>query len=467
LGAWRLPALLIVLAAVNVEVGAQIGGGRRSFALLVAAAPVIVLLVAWVGLEHPSWLVSIGFALAAFGVLVGPLPGSGRLYPTDVVVVLGFVAWAAARLVGSPARHVPWPRTPVLGWPFALFALAVVGAVIRGHASWGTSYFSQPLRLPLYALVAGALAGASARSLYRGLVTVFYCDVVLQTLSALYHAATGTSQALAGVSTGGTRVLALSSAMYLAGAMVLAVLNLELERDGRRQHLHLLVGFVAALDVFLAFGRTTFAAVSVVLPLLVIGLRHARRTVVMYAPLVAPVAALVLALLFVASPSLPTTFVHRVTGSLSTDPSAITRKRERDAVVHGIGAKPIFGFGFGRPVSWVALDGRTRTTAGEGENSYAWILASGGVSALAAFVILILSFFADAFRRLRRAEGEARALVAFAMAMLFIVLVNAATGPILSTSRFLLTIWICLLLPSVVDPGSGRAARAGREIARA
>jgi hypothetical protein len=303
----------------------------------------------------------------------------------------------------------------------------------------------------VYALIAGAVAGMSARSAFRGLVVVFYAGTILQTILAVYHAATGTSSAaLSGVSTGGTRVVALSTAMFLAGTLVLAVLNLENERKGRVGVLHLGMAILATVDIVLSLGRTTFVAVAVLGPLLLIGLRHARRRLLAFLPLAVPLVTLLAVVVVQLEPSLPSSLAHRVTASVSTDPSVIERKRETHAVLQGIGRDPLLGVGFGRIVQWVSIDRSVHESRGNAEDDYAWILAGGGALAVGTLLVLILAFFIDAFHRLRGKSGDERALLVFAMSMIFIILLNMLTGPILSTPRLLLPFWICLLLPSLV-----------------
>ena len=82
----------------------------------------------------------------------------------------------------------------MLSWPLVLFGIALLIGVVRGHERYGAPYLSQPTRTLIYALVAGAFAGMSVRTAYRGVVVVMYAGTAVQSLLGLYHLATGTSQ---------------------------------------------------------------------------------------------------------------------------------------------------------------------------------------------------------------------------------------------------------------------------------
>ncbi len=160
--------------------------------------------------------------------------------------------------------------------------LTVLLGVLRGHDRYGTHFLSEPTRFLLYAGIAAAIADMEPRRAYRGIVLVFYVGTVWQLLEGAYYLATGRSQTgSVDLSTGGTRVLALSTAMYLAGALILALLNLDMDRGGRRTWLHLTVAMLAALGIVLSLGRTTFVALGALLPILAIVLRHTRRSLLL------------------------------------------------------------------------------------------------------------------------------------------------------------------------------------------
>jgi O-antigen ligase len=155
------------------------------------------------------------------------------------------------------------------------------------------------------------------------------------------------------------------------------------------------------------------------------------------------------ALGFQLDPSLGSTLGNRFNTHVGGDTSLVQRQRKFAATLKGFGDEPILGLGFGRPVSFTTIDGRQQTFSGDPENSFIYVLAGGGILALGALILLILSFFADAFVRLRRATGEDRALIMFAMSLVFILLVNALSYPLLSDAGLLLVLWIAMLLPTI------------------
>lgn len=462
----RRRSVVLVLAgltAVNLLIGVVAGGQHRSLAIVIAALPLLLTAALWLAIRHRDWLIVAAFAIALFGgPLGGALPGVGgaRIFPADLLVGIAFVGWALVHFLGGREDAAPWPRTVTLGWPLALLALTLAVAVVRGHAAWGTSYVSEPVRLFLYAGIAGAITRVDPARLYRLILAVFYVGTVVQTLQGLYHLATGTSQTTTDVlSTGGTRYLALSSAMFVAGALVLALLNLELDREHAHIRRDLAIVALATFDIVISLGRTTFVALAVVLPILAIALRHARRSFWRLVPLLTPVVVLLAVSVVVAQPSLPKTVGQRFTGHLSNDAAVIDRQRKFNAVLSGMDRHLLFGFGFGRPVQWESTVNTVSIVNGDPENSYIWVLAGGGVAALGALLALIVAFYVDGIRRLRRTTGEERALLVFALSMAFVLLINALTGPIMSTADFMLTIWICFVLPALCGTGRAYGAR--------
>lgn len=452
----------------NATIGVALAKGHTSLAVAVALAPVLAAVVTRVVTEHRDWIVFAALFLVLFG---GPLderlPGTAgtALYPADVLVALAIVGWFIARLTASSRETRPsWPRTIVLSWPLALLAIAIAIGVVRGHLHYGTSYVSQPVRIVIYAGIAGAVGGISPQVAHRRLTWVFYLGTVWQALLACYHLATGTSQTGAvDLSTGGARFVALSIAMYLAAALVLALLNLELLDKGGRKWIHFAVAGLATFVLVVAFGRTTFAALAVLLPLLFLALRKMRRTLLTYTPLLVPFLALAIVTMLTVAPSVGATLTSRLNlnqVAAGNDNAVITRQRKYSATLQGIGDKPVFGFGFGRPVEYTNPDQTISRINGDPENTYVYLLAGGGALALGAMILLIVSFFADAVRRLRHARGVESAVVIFAMALAFLIFVNTLSGPVLTQPDAILTMWIATLLPALVtrnrDNGSPR-----------
>ncbi len=456
-------ALAALVTALNVAIGFELARGQAKVALLLACLPLLAVVLGWLAGGHRDVLAFAALGLAMMGgSFNGPLPGTGgtAVYPADLLLVLALVSAIASRLT-QPAQERPgWQRTFIVGWPLALLALAIALAIVRGHLHYGTKYLSEPARLLLYAGIAAALAGLSPQRAYRGIVWVFYTAIVVQSLLGLYHLANGTSQtsaAAASLSTGGTRALSLTTGMYLSAGLILCLLNLDRDDTARRHALHLGFAGLATFGIVVSLSRTSFVAAALLVPVLLIALRRMRRSLLGFLPLLVPVAILGVLLALQVSPQLGSTVAKRLSGTPTSDPSLVTRQREWHATLQGLGQDPLIGFGFGRPVQYTGIDQVVVTISGDPENSYIWLLASGGAFALTALLFLIVGFFADGIRRAVRAEGDARRLVIFCMAFVFVVLVNTLTFPLLSSAPDLLALWVALLLPGLVRPASARA----------
>ncbi|MGH3001801.1 MAG: O-antigen ligase family protein [Gaiellaceae bacterium] len=459
----RRGAVTAAALGANVVVGTALAAGQTKLVILIALAPLFVVVSALI-VTRRDWIVLAALLLTMLGGrLTERLPGTGgtAIYPSDVFLALAIAGYAIERLT-SP-RALTRERRPafILTWPLALFALTLMIGVFRGHERYGTSYLSQPTRMFLDAAIIVAISSMKSPAAYRDVVRVFYAMTVVQALIGAYHMAAGTSQtASSALSTGGTRALALTTAMFLAGALVLALLNLEIDPRGRRM-VHFAIAGLAVFGIVISLGRTTFAAVAVVVPVLLIGLRRLRRTMLAYAPLILVVLIAVVVVALQLVPSLGTTLGDRLTGHVTNDPSLVQRERKFKATLQGFGAEPLLGLGFGRPVTFTAIDGTVVTFSGDPEDSYIYVLAGGGIFALAALIVLILAFFGDAVYRLRHARGEDRALIVLSMSLVFIFLVNASTYPTLSDPNLMLVLWIAMLLPTVVH-GERSMSRAGR-----
>ncbi len=394
--------------------------------------------------------------------LTAPLPiGGGNLYPSDILVVLALAYWAAS-YVRAPERRacVRWVQSPLLGVPLLLFAGAVVLALVRGHVRYGATLPGQPSRLFLYAGIGILLGGLDARRLHRVLTAVFYAGAVWLLLNAVYYVATGTSQSQqVDLSTGGTRVLAISTSIYLAATLFLALLNLQLETEARRRLPHLALAVVGAVGVLLGFGRAVFAATALVAVLLLALHRRVRWSLVVALPLVLP--ALVLAGLGAvrAAPQVEQAVVKRVTSPVVSDANVQWRKEANAAIWSQVRESPLIGVGFGRGASFVLFDRSgtrlpvpVRITIGQDpHNGYLMLLAAGGALLLGTFALLVVVYFYDCWRRFRgSSDPYERIVVLWAVGTLFVFLVNAASGTELESGFDLLTIWLLLLAPAVV-----------------
>ncbi len=184
------------LAAASAALGVLVTHARAE-GLTVALVPVAFVAIGWLIASNRAFLI-----FAAFGLcLLAPLPVTDPLpvhvgiqvYPSDLLVLLALVSWAAAWLLNPETARPSLPRTQVLGWPLLLFAVALLAAIIRGHERYGESLFSLPLRFVVYAGIAFAISDLKLSDAYRWIVAVFYAGTVWQAGVAIYGYATGTS----------------------------------------------------------------------------------------------------------------------------------------------------------------------------------------------------------------------------------------------------------------------------------
>lgn len=594
------------------------------------------------GITHVGRLASTGtlrlaLPLAALGLFLTGAPVSEPIlepagmdvFAADLLVVLALAGWATARVSGRPA---PILETPLLGWPLAILALGFVPGMLRAHERYDSSLLGQSARIFLFAGIAAALAGLRPADLYAGVVALFYAGAVVQSSIGTYHLVLGTSQARGPeLSTGGIRYLSLEAAMYLAAALILALLNLGREQSGRHLTLHAAVAAVACYGIVLSFSRTTFLGLAVVVPALLVTLPALRARIRRQWRTLAAAVVAAAAIATIVAPALGTSLVARVTANPLEDKSvrwrvavvgqtlapmrtdyspreellwnrladgsfesgetswaiqggrlvtvaaharegerslrivtnggrgdegayshlvparrgqtwtfsawlagatggevvsiaiweydgdmrgmkqhnrrvavdreggthsvsavlqgaetkavrALIRTRRPQALTvyadsaelvrrdaaDGVGRPPredgllpvrageaLFGLGFGRP-TWIEFDGRRYYTESAPDNSFLYVLAGGGVVALAGLLLVLWAFFADARRRLRELEGTERVLVLFSVATVFVLLLNCLTGPFLLRPGILLTLWMLMLIPALVTPAGSR-----------
>ncbi len=246
-----------------------------------------------------------------------------------------------------------------------MFGLALFAAIVRGHFLYGTSFFSFPLRLFLYAGIAAAMTDLEPRKAYRWLVRLFYAGTVWQAAVAVHDLATGTAATCAvDLSTGGVRVLAGSTAMFMAGALLLALLNLESDRRAGRSALHLVMAALATFTLVMTFQRTTFAVVALLVPLFLLAYRTVGARVAGFVPLLAPFVVLAALLIPRADPQLFPTFADRVTASPTSDTSVRWREEAIGAVWAQVREAPVTGVGFGREASFTLNGVRMTIAAG-------------------------------------------------------------------------------------------------------
>jgi O-antigen ligase len=346
----------------------------------------------------------------------------------------------------------------VFRWPLAVLAVTVTSGVLIGHERYGASLVAQPFRLVAYAGIALALGTTTATSAWQAITRIFYAGAVVEACFAVYYLATGTSQTTTEVlSTGGVRYLALSTSIYLTGSLVCALLNVELDRRPGRQLLHVVIAGLALFGIIVSFGRTTYAAVVLIVPLLLLSRRYLRRSLLLLLPVAIPAMVIALILIPTVAPTVVPTLENRLAGTSGRDENVIWRERAFDVAMEGVSDEWLTGVGFGRTGEF-RLENEVVKIEGDPHNSYIWLLAGGGALALGSFLVLCAVYLGDAVRRLRRAGPTGQALIMFSLATWLAFMVNALTGPILTDPLMLMTIWILFALPSLVATRSGRDA---------
>jgi O-antigen ligase len=450
------------LAAVNLLVATRIANGPSSVAVLVALLPLGLIGIGALISSSRAVLVYAALGLGivggpAEGTLNGPLPlpGSFKVYLADVIVCMALGAWLAAWLSASPEKRPRWLRTPILGWPLVLLAITLVQAVVRGSEQYGTSLLSGPVRLLFYAGIAAAVFDLQPRSAFKWITAVFYAGTLWHFYGAVSRIASGTlvrDELATKLSTGGARVIALSTGMYLGGALVLALLNVDLaERTGRR-FVHLVMAGLAAFGVLATFGRTHYLILGPLITVLLLGFGRMRRGVSTFVPLALPVLILVALLLPRTTPAFGQTLQDRLATNTGSDSSVGWRQASNGAIWdQQVKRAPLAGVGFGLGATFTFNHVRQKIGQ-DPHNGYMYLWAGGGILALGSFILLLGAFLRDAWRRFQLADGAERALVAWSISMVLILALNFATTPFLALPRVDLTLWIALLLPATVPP---------------
>lgn len=439
-------------------------------ALALAALPLAAVVLPGIVNLAGGVLFTLAFALPLTGLSIfgDPLAvGGGNVYPQDIVLVAAVAVFAMRRLAGGDGHKPrrPISLSPALGIPFALFSAVIVASTLRGHYAYGASLIGQPLRLIAYAGIALAIAGMSAERLYRWLQVALYAGTVVGMGVAVYNIATGAGMSL---STGGTRPIGITTSVLFAGTMFFALLSLRFVPDRGANVLHLVMAALGFVGTVLGFGRAVYAAAAVVL-LLIFAVSASVRTATMRTlPLIAPVLILLVILVPRVAPEVVSAAYDRVAANPEEDANVRWRVENNKVVLDQVREQPVIGVGFGREATFYfdVLDDRgyrvqvRQDTGQDPHNSYVFLLAGGGILALGTFVLLIGSLAVDAVRRFRASSDEkARMLVAWAGALVFVFLVNAASGTVLGSTSNVLAIWALLVLPAAACPLVLRSAR--------
>ena len=404
------------------------------------------------------------FALPLSGLnTAAALPiGGANVHIQDLLIVLALGSWAFGSLISRVRGELPRavPASPVLGWPLVAFAVLILIPLLRGHVTFGASIVGQPLRLVAYAAIVVALTGATPERLYRLLLWVFYTGTVVSMLWAGYYIATGGSQTKAvDLSTGGTRPLAISTSLYCAGALFLALLSIRNSPRRAKNLLHLAMAALGLVGVALGFGRGVFAGVALVLLVMLITSSGVRRGVVFALPLALPFLILLAILVVHVAPSLVSSFERRISASPAQDANVRWREGANKAVLAQVREQPVVGVGFGQASTFFF---NIRNSNGylvpvrqnieqDPHNGYLYLLAGGGILALGSFLALIGVFAGDAVRRYRGSRSDTeRLLISWAAATLFCFLFEAASGTMFEDTTDLLAIWALIVIPGVV-----------------
>ena len=466
----RLPLALSglgALAALNLLIASRVAEGPPSRAIVLALLPAALIGVGGLISSSRAPLVYIALAFGivggpADGILNGPLPlpGTIKVYSADIFVCLALGAWLAAWLSAAPEQRPRWPRTPVLGWPLLLLAISLMQALIRGNDQYDTAILSEPVRLILYAGIAAAIVDLQPKSAFKWIVVLFYAGTLWHVFGALSRLASGANTGE--ISTGGFRSVALSTGMYLGGALVLALLSVDLEERTGRRALHLVMAGLASFGILASFGRTNYLVAGPLVLLLLLGFRRMRTSVSAFVPLAVPALVLIALLIPRGAPEFGQTLQDRLALETGTDTSFRWRRAATAAVWEQVEQEPVRGVGFG-PGATFTLDNSSVKIGQDPHNGYVYLWAAGGLLAVGSFIALIIVFIRDAWRRLRSSDGVERALITFSVALCLIFTLNFATTPFITVPRMDLTLWIALLLPATVSVAGEGSARQASE----
>jgi O-antigen ligase len=458
------PALLVGAGALNIVAALALVKVSPAAGLAIGLIPLLGILAA-LALTEGGRIFLLGVALSLqlfFPPANKALPlGSANIHPQDLLIVVALGAWAFGTLIARREGSVSLiPRTPVLGWPFVVLAGTILIATLRGHYAFGTSIVGQPLRFVLYAAIVVTLAGMTPPLLYRLLLWLFYTGACVTMVWATYYIATGTSGTTQDhLSTGGTRILEISTTVYCGGTLFLALLSLKLESQAKHRMLHLAMAVVGLTGIVLGFGRAVFGAVFVVCTLLLLTSRSLRRSLGSVLPLAVPFLVLFAIMVPRVAPDTVSAFQNRISASPTRDANVEWRVQANKAVLAQVREAPYVGSGFGRETEFFI---QVKDSAGflvpfrlqifqDPHNGYLWLWAGGGIIALGAFLAVLATFVVDAVRRFRGTNDEIeRLIVLWAMATVFPALFDAASGTTFENPGDLMFVWVLLVIPAVV-----------------
>jgi O-antigen ligase len=433
-----------VAAALVAQVALAVAVADERWSLAIGAGAVAVL--ALVATIEPR----VTFCASLFYVLLVVLETS-RVTVADLIIVLPLLVVVCSALAGGEiAARVPalWRATP-FKVALALFVILVLIAVGKGFSSVGETGSIQSLRLALApALLLSVAVFRDRQDLLRGLRLTFYAFIVYQFGEALFNLGTGRSAtAASAVSTGGTRYVSNSAAMFLAIGLILAGLHLAREdRLLRRIGLTALMS-MALVGVFLGLARSTWLALAAVTVVALLFTPEARRGAIRFLALATPIIVLVALVAPIAAPDQVRDVTQRVSRpqGQGRDESAVFREQAWGLMIDRWEESRIFGRGFGQTVTFERNDKTVIEVTNDPHNGFIYLLVGMGVVGLAAFAAIQLGFLRAAFKSLKL--PGARDLALWALAAWVIYIVNVFFGVLLGQQALMMFLWYLLAVP--------------------
>jgi O-antigen ligase len=216
-----------------------------------------------------------------------------------------------------------------------------------------------------------------------------------------------------------------------------------------RPLLHLAVAVVAGFDVIVAYTRTMWVALTIVIVVAAVVARPVRRALVQSIPIVLPVLLLAVIVVLRFAPDLATTMIDRISTPAGQDTSVQWREMAYRAVLSGTSDEPLLGVGFGRTTSF-SINGMPNFIEGDPHNGYIYVVAGAGIIGAVALALVIAAYLWDVSRRWLWAKPAHRPLVAWCFATWLLFMFHAASEPVFTSPPRILLIWVCMLLPAVV-----------------
>jgi O-antigen ligase len=454
----RLAAAMVILG-LNASLVAAIALDRPGVAVALGLLPVAAIAVGGLATSDRTILIFIGFFVGIYGdPLTERLPISmgANVWAADLIVAAAVMGWALSWALSAPHDRPRAPRAPLLGAAFVVFALAIAYGAWHGHVRFDEPLVGMPLRLVVYAGIAGALVALTPGTALRGLMIVFYGGAAFQFVNALTHIGSGSSESeYLRLSTGGIRYLGISTGIFMSGALLLALLNLLLTE--RRVLLHAGAFALAAFTVVVSYSRSVYVSLAVILALLLIAVPRLRTGAVRALPLAIPLVALAALLTSQIAPELLDTLIARVAGPVGTDEAVQWRERAVDAVMSWATTAPWLGMGFGWRTNLYFGNATFLIDGGDPHNGYVYIFAGAGLAGVAALFGLMAAYLVDSVRRYATAGPDAKLVIIWSVGYWSIFMLHALSEPVFVQPTEILSLAILMLLPAAITSHPARA----------